>query len=312
VPVMHACGHDVHMTSWIGAATLLSRGRDRWRGTVVMVGQPAEEIVAGAAAMLADGLYTRFPKPDYALAVHDHALLPAGQVGFVPGFALSNMDTVEVTLYGRGGHGANPHRTVDPVLLAAKTVVALHTIVSREINAQDPAVVSVGSIHGGTKSNIIPEEVKLQITVRSYKEEVQKQLLAAIARVAKGEAAAAGSPREPTVTVDPRGTTRATFNDEALTSRLTAVLRRTLGDENVVPFQREMGSEDFSEYGHAGAPAVLFWVGATEPQKFAEAKAKGVSPPFQHSPNFAPDRERTIRTATTTLTISALELLGKP
>jgi hippurate hydrolase len=141
---------------------------------------------------------------------------------------------------------------------------------------------------------------------------VQKQLLAAIARVAKGEAAAAGSPREPTIFVDPRGTTRATFNDEALTARLTAVLRRTLGDENVVPFQREMGSEDFSEYGHAGAPAVLFWVGATEPQKFAEAKAKGVSPPFQHSPNFAPDRERTIRTATTTLTISALELLGKP
>ena len=309
---MHACGHDIHMASWVGAAALLARAKDHWRGTVMMVAQPAEEVVSGAAAMIADGLYTRFPKPDFALAVHDNGLLPAGQVGVVRGFALANMDTVDITIYGKGAHGASPNRSIDPVLIAAKTVVALHNIVSREIDPIDPAVITVGSIHAGTKSNIIPDQAKLQITVRSYKDEVQKQLLAAIARVAKGEALAGGATKEPLVVVDPHGTTHSTFNDEVLTQRLANVLSRTIGEANVVPYPQMMGSEDFSEYGHAGVPATLFWIGATDPATFAALKAKGMAPPSNHSSLFAPDRERTIRTGVTVLTAGAMELLAKP
>jgi amidohydrolase len=311
VHVMHACGHDLHMTSWIGAATLLSRAKSSWRGTLVMVGQPAEEKGGGARKMLADGLYTKFPKPDFAFAIHDSAQAASGKVEYVPGYALANVDSVDITIYGKGGHGAYPHTTVDPIVIAARTVLALQTIVGRENNPLDPAVVTVGSIHGGTKHNIIPDEVKLQLTVRSYKDAVRKHLLEAIARIATAEAAAAGATRPPDVKVTDDGTP-ATYNDPALTKRIAEALSRGLGAANVSEGQPVMGGEDFSEYGRAGVPATLVWVGAVEPQKYEAWKAGGPALPSLHNSGFAPDREPTIRTGVKTVTLAALELLGRP
>ncbi len=309
VPVMHACGHDVHMTSWVGAATLLAQARDQWHGTLVMVGQPAEETVGGATAMLGDGLYKKWPRPDYAVAVHDTPDLASGNVAIVPGPALANVDTVEVTIHGRGSHGAKPQASIDPIVIAASTVLRLQTIVARELNPLDPAVVTVGSIHAGTRSNIIPDEAKLQITVRSYKDEVQKHILASIARIARGEAAAAGATEEPTIWVDPHNA-HATVNDPALSRRLSAALARGLGASSVVEFSPQMVAEDFSEYGRAGVPAVLIWVGASPEAKLAQARASGTPLPSLHSSGFAPDRERTIRTAVSALTYSALDLFS--
>lgn len=310
VPVMHACGHDVHMTAWVGTATLLARSKDRWRGTVMMVAQPAEELGSGARAMLEDGLFKRFPRPDFAIAVHNLASAAAGTVEYVPGFALASVDSVDLTLYGKGGHGAYPHTTVDPVLLAARTVLSLQTIVSRERNPLDPAVVTVGSIHGGAKHNIIPDEVKLQITVRTYKPEVRKQILEAIERIAKGESLAAGSPRPPTMAVTEG--TPATYNDPELMKRLLPAVVRAVGAQNVREGAPVMGGEDFSEYGRAGVPAVLFWIGTVEPARHQAAQKAGETLPSLHSAGFTPDRERTLRTGVTTLVTAALELLGKP
>ncbi len=309
VPVMHACGHDVHMSTWLGTAQLLANSRNSWSGTVMMLAQPAEEIVSGASAMLQDGLFTRFPKPAYAIAVHDTSDLPAGKVGYTPGFTLSNANSVDITIYGKGGHGAAPQSTVDPVVIAARTVLALQTIVSRETDPRDPAVVTVGSIHGGTKNNITPDEVKLQLTVRSYRDEVQQHLLSAIQRIAKAEALAAGAPREPSFRIF--DTAHATYNDPELTRRLVARLRTTLGEANVLEVPPGMASEDFSEYGRAGVPAVMLSVGAVEPAKYAAAKASGAALPSLHSSTFAPDREPTLKTAIRAETAAALELLGK-
>ena len=228
VPVMHACGHDIHMSSWVGAATLLARSKDRWRGTVMMVGQPAEERGGGAKAMLTAGLFTRFPKPSFAIALHDSPALASGTLTVVTtGFAYANVSSVDITIFGRGGHGATPAATIDPIVIAARTIVSLQTLVSRENNPFDPAVVTVGSIHGGTKHNIIPDEVKMQLTVRSYKDEVHQRLLAGIERVAKAEAASAGATRPPQVVVS--DSLMAVYNDPAVSRRLLDALARTLG-----------------------------------------------------------------------------------
>jgi hippurate hydrolase len=307
-PAMHACGHDIHMAGWTGAAALLARHKDLWHGTVVMIGQPGEEIVQGARAMIGDSLFKRFPKPDFAIAVHDSSDEPAGKVLIVPGFGMASVDSVDLTLFGRGGHGAKPHTTVDPVLLAARTVLALQTLISREKDPLEPAVITVGSIHGGTKHNIIPDEVKLQITVRTYSPAVRKQLLDGIARIAKAEAASVNAPREPEIKVSE--SQDATYNDPALARRLEAALAQGLGKANVLEGKPEMVAEDFGELGKAaGVPSVLIRVGAVEPKKHAAAIAAGTPLPSLHSATFAPDRERTIRTDTSVLVLSVLELL---
>jgi amidohydrolase len=313
VPVMHACGHDIHMASWVGAATLLAHSKDRWHGTLVFVGQPAEEVVQGAQAMISDGLLTRFPRPDFAFAIHDTNLLPAGQIGVLGGPVYAASNAVDITFYGKGGHGAAPHLTIDPLLIAARTVVTLQTIVAREVNPFDSAVVTVGTFHAGTKRNVIADEAKIELTVRSYKPEVQKHLLQSIERIAKAEAAAAGAPREPSVVVIAKEASEVVFNDPALAARIKSALVRALGEANVVTAEPSSASEDFGAFGRAaGVPSIMLRVGAIEPGEFAAAKVAGKTLPGPHSPLFAPDRERTIRTAVAAFTVSVLELLGQP
>jgi hippurate hydrolase len=310
VPVMHACGHDLHMASWLGTATLLSQNKNRWHGTVVMIGQPAEERVAGAAAMLKDGLLTRFPKPNFAIAIHDSAAFPAGSVSVIPGFTAANADSVDITVFGKGGHGAAPDKTVDPIVLSARIILALQTIVSRETNPLDPAVVTVGSIHGGTKNNIIPDEVKLELTIRSYKDEVRAHTIEAIQRICKAEAMAVGAPKEPEVKV--KETVHATYNDPALSERVTAALKKSLGEDRVVKGDPIMGAEDFSEFGRAGVPSVIFWVGAVDPAKLAQSKQSGVPLPGTHSSLFAPLLPDSLRTAIRAEATAAFALLNQP
>lgn len=311
-PVMHACGHDIHMASWIGAAALLSGLKDRWSGTLVFVGQPAEETVEGATAMIKDGLFKRFPKPDFVLGLHDTNFIPAGRVGLVSGPASAASNAVDITFYGKSGHGAAPHRAIDPIVIAARTVTALQTLVSRENNPFEPAVVTVGTFHSGTKRNIIPDEAKLELTVRSYKPEVQKKLLAGIERIAKAQALSAGAPREPSVVVLSGEASEVVVNDPGLVQRLGAALKRSMGDA-VGPIEPTSASEDFGVYGRvAGAPSVQLRIGASDPAEFAKAKEAGTLPPGPHNSGFAPVREPTIRAGVSALTLSALELLGNP
>ncbi len=311
VPVMHACGHDVHMTCWAGTAEAMAGEKSRWGGTLVFIAQPAEERGLGARAMLAAGLFTKFPKPDFCIALHDIPTLPSGTVGYTVGPALSSADSVDLTIYGKGGHGAHPEATVDPIVIAARTILALQTLVSRENNPLDPAIVTVGSIHGGTKHNIIPDAVKLQLTVRAFREPVRKRLLAGIERIAKAEAEAAGAPRAPEMKIVDISSS-VTVNDPTLTARVAAALRRSLGDARVEQVPPETASEDFSEYSFAGVPSVIFRLGATEPQRFARAQAAGESLPSLHSALFAPDADATIRTGIDAETAVLLDLLARP
>lgn len=307
-PVMHACGHDIHMASWIGTAKLMATTRGAWHGTLVLIGQPAEETGEGAAAMIKDGLLTRFPKPEFAIAIHDNANLPVGQVGYTPGYALASADSVEITVFGRGGHGGRPQNTIDPIVIAARTILALQTIVSRENDPLDPVVITVGSIHGGSKNSIIPDEVKLQLTVRTYKPEVRDRVLAAIERVAKGEAMASAAPKEPLVVVTHAA--NAMYNDLALTKRLVGTLQGVLGAGSLVEVPPAMVFEDFAEFHLAGIPSADFWVGAVNPAKFAAARQSGTSLPQLHSAMWAPDYAPTLRTAIVVETTELLDLLN--
>ena len=306
VGVAHACGHDIHMAAWVGTARIMAANRSAWHGTLILIGQPAEEIVSGARAMIADGLLTRFPHPDYAVAVHDDARLPAGVVGYHAGPILSNADAVTIKIFGRGGHGARPDQTIDPVVIAARTVLALQTIVSRETSPFDPAVITVGSIHGGTKNNIIPDDVTLQLTVRSFTVPVRQHLLSAIDRVAKAEAAAAGAP-EPSIE---RGQpTDALVNDSLLVRRVSTVLIRALGSARAQDTPPEMASEDFSAFRTAGIPSLMLRVGAVQQARYDSAMASGAPLPSLHSSRFWPDREPTIKAAMLAEVLALRELM---
>ncbi len=311
-PVMHACGHDIHMSSLVGTARVLAALRKSWRGKLILIGQPAEETIDGASAMVRDGLYERFGKPDFALALHDWSDLPAGKVGMTSGFAMAMSTNLDITVRGIGGHGSRPEKTKDPIVLSAEIVVALQTIVSREISPFDQAVVTVGTIHGGTKRNIIPDEVKLEINIRTYQESVRKQILASVERIARGQAAAAGVPavRMPIVTLLENEFAPALYNDPKIAARIGPAIKREIGADNVLELPPVMGSEDFGQFGlDEKIPVFMFRVGAVDPVRFAEAQRTGALLPSLHSSTFQPLPEPTIETGVRAMVASALELL---
>ena len=314
VSVMHACGHDIHITNMIGTAAVLARLKDQWHGTLVLIGQPAEEIGDGAKAMLADGLYTRFPKPDFVIALHDIGDLEAGKIAYCPAYAMASSTPVDLVIRGVSGHGSRPEATKDPIVIAAQTIMALQTIVSRENSPLDPAVVTVGSIHGGTKRNIIPDEVTLQLTIRTYKEEVRERILTSIARIAKGVAMAAGVPedRMPVVKVIDNELVPSTYNDPQLSERVAAAIGRAIGAANVIKAPPMMASEDvgYLSLDHH-IPFLMFWLGAVDPVKAEASRKSGTPLPSLHSSLFEPLPEPTLRTGVKAMTTAVLELMKK-
>jgi len=297
VPVMHACGHDVHMAALLGTAEIMARSKNTWHGTLMLIGQPAEETIGGADGMVKDGLFTRFPKPSVAVALHVGNELPAGMISITPGTYNTNSDSIRITIYGKGGHGSAPHTAIDPIVIAARTILSLQTIVSREVKPGEMAVVTVGYIQAGLKNNIIPDHAEMGLTVRTFKDDVRRQILAAITRIAKAEAAAAGAPREPLV--ERYEGTDSVYNDPALAERLRAPLEAALGKNNVVTAPPITPSEDFSYFVQQGVLGFYFSLGGADPEKFAQAKASGVMLPSNHSPLFAPDVEPSLKTGIT-------------
>jgi amidohydrolase len=295
VPVMHACGHDLHIAALAATAAIMAHSKESWRGTLMLIGQPAEEGNSGAKRMIDDGLFVRFPKPAMGVALHVGNNLPAGQVGITPGIYNTNSDSIRITIYGKGGHGAQPHTTIDPIVIAARTILTLQTIASREVKPGEMAIVTVGYIRAGTKNNIIPDQAELGLTVRTYKEDVRKQILAAITRIAKAEALAGGAPQEPLV--ESFGSNDLVYNDPALADRLRAPLEAALGKENVITTEPITPSEDFSVFVKQGVPSLYFNLGGADPQKYAESKNGGPMLPSNHSPYFTPDVDPALHTA---------------
>jgi hippurate hydrolase len=308
VGIMHACGHDMHMTCWTGTARVLAGLKKHWRGTLVFIGQPAEEVGAGARKMLADGLFKRFPRPDYCLGLHCDTRIPYGHIGYTEGLSLVNVDTVEILVKGKGGHGSAPHTTIDPVVMSARIILDLQTIVSRENNPLDPVVVTVGSIHGGTRPNIIPPEVKMQLTVRTTKDDVRARVLEAIQRITKAAAVGAKAP-EPAIKIDQDNFTPALYNTADLAKKQSNVLRATLGADKVILQEPLLGGEDFSRYILEGVPGFFFFLGTLPPEQVA-AMRTGKAPPMSlHSDLFYPIPEPSIRTGVLTMSMAALHLL---
>ena len=313
--VMHGCGHDTHVTSWVGTARQLVARKAEWSGTLVMIAQPGEETGEGAKAMLDDGLYSRFPKPSTVIGFHDAAAIPAGVIGVTPGYALANVDSVDISVKGVGGHGAYPQTTKDPIVLASRIVTTLQTLVSRENDPANPAVVTVGSFQAGAKHNIISDEARLQLTVRSYTPEVRKLLLDGIRRIVRGEAIAAGMPDDkmPVVTIREAEYTPATFNTQPLSDRALVLFAERFGAQRTIKTPAVMGGEDFSRFWLAdnNIQSLIFWVGGTPADKWAAAGGNAAKLPSLHSPYWAPDADAVIATATEAMTALALDVLKK-
>ena len=294
VPVAHACGHDLHMAALVATADIMAHSKESWHGTLMLIGQPAEETISGARRMIDDGLFTRFPKPAVGVALHVGNYLPAGQVGITPGIYNTNADSLRITIYGKGGHGSAPHSTIDPIVIAARTILALQTIVSREVKPGEMAVVTVGYIRAGTKNNIIPDQAELGLTVRTYKADIRKQVLAAVTRIAKAEALAGGAQQEPLI--EHYEWTDSVYNDPGLAERLRGPLEAALGKQNVVITEPITPSEDYAFFIEQGVPSLYLSLGGADPQKYAEAKSTGVMLPSNHSPYFAPDLDPALHT----------------
>ena len=294
VPVMHACGHDLHMAALVGTATIMAHSKETWHGTLMLIGQPAEETISGAKRMIDDGLFTRFPKPAVGIALHVGNGLPAGQIGITPGIYNTNADSLRITIYGKGGHGAAPNSTIDPVVIAAKTILSLQTIVSREVKPGEMAVVTVGYVRAGTKNNIIPDQAELGLTVRTYKADVRHQVLTAITRVVKAEALAGGAQQEPLI--EHYESTDSVYNDPGLAERLRAPLEAVLGKDNVITTEPIAPSEDYAFFIAQGVPSLYMSLGGADPRKYAESQNTGVGLPSNHSPYFAPDVDPALHT----------------
>jgi amidohydrolase len=308
VGVMHACGHDVHMTNLLGVAGFLGANKEHWQGTILFIGQPAEERGAGAKAMLDDRLLERFGKPDYALAIHVSPNLSSQQVGILSGYTMANVDSIDIEIMGKGGHGAIPQNTIDPIVIAARLVLDLQTIDAREIKPIDPVVVTVGSIHAGTKHNIIPDNCRLQLTVRSFSDTVRQKTLEAIRRKANAAAASSGAP-DPQIKISEG--TPSLFNDPDLTNKVRGILERTLGETQVATIEPAMIGEDFSQFGRQGIPSVMFELGVVEPRKLEYYRDQQIVPPSLHTASFAPDIERALPTGIQAMSQVLLELLPR-